>query len=79
MIFISRNFLSGTGDINIPMIMGMSEVISRVAFANILTAFIGVYGVWWATGLNWLITSLIGIIRVATGKWKTKSIIQSGS
>lgn len=75
-IFISRNFLSGTGDIHIPMIMGFTEVVCRVFFANILSINFGYRGVWWATALNWAITSLVGIFRVASGKWKTKSIIQ---
>jgi putative MATE family efflux protein len=75
MIFITRNFLSGTGDIHIPMIMGITEVICRVLFANVLTMEIGPYGIWWATGLNWFVTCLVGIFRYASGKWKTKSII----
>lgn len=75
MIFVSRNFLSGTGDINIPMVMGITEVICRVILANVLTIYIGFYGIWWATAINWFITSLVGIIRVETGKWKTKSIV----
>lgn len=77
MIFITRNFLSGTGDINIPMIMGITEMVCRVVLANVLTLFLSFYGIWWATALNWFITSLVGIIRVASGKWKTKSLVHS--
>ncbi len=77
LIFVSRNFLSGTGDINVPMIMGITEVICRVLLANVLTALIGFTGIWWATGLNWFLTSLVGLISVATGRWKTKSIIRA--
>jgi putative MATE family efflux protein len=75
MIFITRNFLSGAGDIHIPMIMGFTEVICRVSFALILPTFIGFYGIWWATALNWTLTSFVGMLRVASGKWKNKSII----
>ncbi len=77
LIFVSRNFLSGTGDINVPMIMGITEVICRVLLANVLTSLIGFTGIWWATGLNWFITSLVGLISVATGRWKTKSIVRA--
>jgi putative MATE family efflux protein len=77
MIFITRNFLSGTGDISIPMIMGITEMACRVILANVLTLFLSYYGIWWATALNWFITSLVGITRVATGKWKTKSLVHS--
>lgn len=77
MIFVSRNFLSGAGDISVPMVMGITEVICRVLLANVLTMMIGFTGIWWATGLNWFITSLVGIFRVASGKWETKSIVRS--
>ena len=76
MIFVSRNFLSGAGDINVPLMMGICEVICRVLLAIILPVYIGVYGIWWATAINWAITAFVGIMRVFSGKWKTKSIIQ---
>lgn len=79
LIFVSRNFLSGTGDINVPLVMGITEVICRVLLANVLTLIIGFTGIWWATGLNWFITSLVGIFRVASGKWEKKSIVQASS
>ncbi len=75
LIFVSRNFLSGTGDIKVPMAMGITEVICRVLLANVLTHMIGFTGIWWATGLNWLITSLVGIFSVASGRWEKKSIV----
>jgi len=76
MIFITRNFLSGTGDILIPMIMGFTEVIFRVISANILSNYIGYRGVWWATAITWVLTAGVGIFRVKSGKWKNKSILR---
>ncbi|MGB4659074.1 MAG: MATE family efflux transporter [Mobilitalea sp.] len=76
-IFITRNFLSGTGDIHIPMIMGLCEVVCRVFFANVLSHYIGFTGIWWATAMTWSFTSLIGLYRVASGRWKTKSIVSN--
>ncbi|NLP34517.1 MAG: MATE family efflux transporter [Clostridiales bacterium] len=75
MIFITRNFLSGVGDIKVPMIMGISEVIFRISLAYLFTALIGFKGIWWATSVNWFFTSFVGIIRIASGKWKNKSIV----
>lgn len=77
MIFVSRNFLSGAGDIRIPLVMGFTEVVCRVILANVLTIPLGFYGIWWATAINWLITALVGILRVASGKWKNKSIVKA--
>lgn len=77
MIFISRNFLSGTGDIQFTMLMGVSEVVCRVALSVILVNFVSFYGIWWATGLTWTITGAIGIIRYSLGIWKTKAIVNN--
>lgn len=76
MIFVSRNFLSGVGDIRIPMVMGLTEVLCRVIVANVLSVKIGYSGIWWATAITWLITCAVGSARVASGKWKNKSIIK---
>ena len=75
MIFITRNFLSGSGDINVPMIMGFIEVVCRVAFSSFIAAQIGFKGIFWATALTWFITGIIGTIRVLSGKWKGKSVV----
>lgn len=76
MIFTSRNFLSGTGDIIVPLVMGITEVICRVLLVIILPRYLGVYGIWWATAINWTITSLVGMLRVESGKWKTKALVK---
>jgi len=77
MIFISRNFLSGTGDMNITMVMGAIEVVCRVVLASVMVNFVSFYGIWWATGLTWLIAGLVGIGRYMSGKWKTKAIVNN--
>lgn len=77
MIFISRNLLSGAGDVNVSMLMGLTEVICRVLFASILSKRIGYSGIWWATGLTWMFTSFVGIIRYYSGRWKYKSVVHN--
>lgn len=76
MIFVTRNFLSGTGDIHIPMVMGITEVICRVLFASLIADYIGFRGIFWATALTWFFTGILGIVRVASGKWKNKAVIK---
>lgn len=75
LIFVTRNVLSGAGDVKVPMAMGLTEVICRVLFANVLSLLIGYQGIWWATGLTWMLTSFVGLARYFSGKWKSKSII----
>lgn len=73
-IFVSRNLLSGAGDVKVPMFMGLIEVVCRVLFANILSVWFGYQGIWWATGFTWFVTSIVGYVRYLSGKWKYKSI-----
>jgi putative MATE family efflux protein len=73
-IFITRNFLSGAGDINFPMVMGFAEVICRVLFSNIISRQIGFKGIYWATVLTWLLTGLLGVLRILSGRWKNKAV-----
>ena len=75
MIFVTRNLLSGAGDVKIPMVMGFTEVVSRVIVSLVLASFIGYNGIWWATGLTWFFTSIVGLIRYYSGKWKNKSVV----
>ncbi len=75
MIFITRNFLSGSGDIQVPMVMGFTEVICRVAFSSFLAAQLGFRGIFWATAITWFVTGIVGILRVLSGKWKGKSVV----
>lgn len=75
LIFVTRSFLTGAGDVKIPMMMGFTEILGRVLFANVLSFYFGYYGIWWATGLTWVITSAVGCLRIISGKWKDKSIL----
>lgn len=75
MIFVTRNFLSGAGDIRIPMIMGIVEVICRVTFSRTLSDLIGYKGIFLATALTWAVTGMFGTLRVISGKWKNKSVV----
>lgn len=75
MIFVTRNLLSGAGDVKIPMVMGLTEVVSRVLVSLVLASFIGHRGIWWATGLTWFFTSIVGLARYYSGKWKNKSVV----
>lgn len=70
-IYITRGTLNGAGDSKFALMGGCIEVIGRVCFAKPLTMVgtIGVYGIWIATGLTWLATGMMGIIRYKQGKW----------
>lgn len=79
LIFVTRNFLSGAGDIKLPMIMGLIEVVVRVAVSIYLSRIIGFHGIFWASALTWLATGIFGSIRVLSGKWMNKSVVSSST
>ncbi len=75
MIYVTRGLLNGAGDALYAMINGFIEVAGRVGFANslVLVSAIGVWGIWWATGLTWVITGAASVLRYKQGKWKNMS------
>lgn len=79
LIFVTRNFLSGAGDIKITMVMGLVEIVVRVSVSIFLSRAIGFYGIFWATALTWFVTGIVGSIRVISGKWMNKSIVTSNT
>lgn len=77
-IYITRGLLNGAGDTIYSFINGVIEVTGRVCFSAPLTkiSFIGVWGVWLATALTWLITGVASFIRYQQGYWKEKSVVR---
>lgn len=77
MIYTTRGTLNGVGDAAYAMMVGLVEVIGRVGFSAILVtiSFIGVWGIWYTSGLTWFITGLFSFIRYKQGKWKRMSLI----
>lgn len=78
MIYVTRGLLNGAGDAYYAMFNGAVEVIGRIGFANLLVLIpaIDLWGVWWATGLTWLITGIASVLRYRQGKWKYMSVVE---
>lgn len=72
-----RGILNGVGDALFALINGVVEVVIRVILPVALTgiACIGVWGIWWATGLSWLISAVFCVWRYVSWKKKLKAII----
>ncbi len=64
-IHIPRGVLNGCGDAKFALINGLTEVVCRILFANLLVniPLIGVWGIWWAGGLTWTFTAAVCIFR----------------
>lgn len=88
MIYVPRSVLNGCGDTGFAIINGLSEVICRVLYSQILTRIpqilifgfsipLGFWGIWLTTGLTWATTAIVCIIRWHSGIWKKKSIVKN--
>lgn len=77
MIYITRGLLNGAGDTVYSFLNGIIEMAGRIGLAGPLTkiAGIGVWGIWLATGLTWLITGVVSAIRYRQGTWREKSVV----
>lgn len=73
-IYMTRGVLNGVGDAAFAMINGIVEVIGRITIPVLMTAipFIGVWGIWWATGVTWLISAAFCVLRYYT--WTRKKM-----
>ncbi len=76
MIYVARSVLNGAGDAIFAMINGFVEVIGRVGFAIPLTMIpaIGMWGIFFTTGLTWALTGIISMMRYGKGRWARKVV-----
>lgn len=74
-LMLEQNMLRSAGDVSMTMVLGISEVVTRVAFAYLFSGIWGYIGVFWATPLTWIIAAVIGYVRYLSGKWMQKGLV----
>lgn len=67
---IYHNVLRASGDVKMTLAMGMSEVVTRISFTFLFTAWMGYWGLWWVSPITWVCAVAIGAIRYYSGKWE---------
>lgn len=77
-IHVTRGFLNGAGDTAYALFNGLVEVVCRVSLSITLTqiALISYRGIWITTCVTWLVTAVVGVVRVRQGKWKKKALLE---
>ncbi|MBO7401622.1 MAG: MATE family efflux transporter [Lachnospiraceae bacterium] len=77
-IHIPRGILNGIGDAGFALINGLTEVVCRILFANLLVNIpaVGLWGIWWAGALTWIFTSAVCNIRCHLKIGKDPSVRQ---
>ena len=78
MIYVARSVLNGAGDAVYSMINGLMEIAGRIGFAVPLTKIpmIGMWGIFYTTGLTWALVGIVSIARYKQGKWIHKGLIK---
>lgn len=71
-LVVYHNILRAAGDVKLTVMMGVSEVITRIGFTFLFTAWFGYYGLWWVSPLTWCCAAAVGAIRYYSGKWQDK-------
>lgn len=74
---IYHNILRAAGDVKVTVLMGVSEVITRIGFSFLFSAWFGYYGLWWVSPLTWTCAALVGAIRYYSGRWQKKALIST--
>ncbi len=71
-IYVTRGMLNGAGDAGFAFMNGLVEMMGRICFAKPLTLIpkVGVWGVWLATAMTWLLAGSFSLWRYSQGKWK---------
>lgn len=72
-IYMSRGVLNGVGDAMFSFINGIVEVACRVALPLLVVMLpgMGLWGIWWTTGLTWMISGLVCYSRYVW--WRRKN------
>lgn len=76
--FTLPNSLRASGDVRFTMIVSISSMfILRISFGYILGIIfnLGVIGVWLAMGADWMLRSIIYVLRFKNGKWREFKVI----
>lgn len=77
-LVVYHNILRSAGDVPVTILMGVSEIITRITFTFLFTALMGYYGLWWVSPLTWCCAMLVGCVRYYSGKWQEKAERQRG-
>lgn len=77
LLFVGNGLLRGAGDMGAFMLSSMSNLFSRVIIAYLLAHFIGASAIWCSIPIGWGIGSLFSYLRIRSGKWKQKSLVEA--
>lgn len=75
-LVVYHNILRASGDVFVTILMGVSEVITRIGLSFLLPEFMGHWGLWFVSPLTWVCAMLVGGVRYYSNTWEKKVIQQ---
>ena len=77
LMFTVGGVMRGAGDTLIPMFISLFSLwIIRVPSAFLLSARMGVTGIWWSMPTGWMVGLVLSYLYYLTGSWKRKSVVR---
>lgn len=72
-LVVYHNILRASGDVSVTVLMGISEVITRIGCAFLLPQIFGYRGLWFVSPVTWICAALVGAVRYYSGTWEKKA------
>ena len=76
-MFVGNGLLRGAGDMGAFMLSSISNLVTRVVIAYLLAYFIGSSAIWWSIPIGWGIGSIFSFLRIRSGKWKARKLLEN--
>lgn len=73
-LVIFQNFLRAAGDVLFTLLMGVSEIITRVGLALLLPGVVGYIGLWFVSPITWVVAAIVGLARYYSNAWKKMAL-----
>ena len=76
-IYMTRGILNGVGDALFAFINGVVEMLCRIFIPMLIVMIpmVGLWGIWWTTGITWFISAAFCLMRYVSWRKKTASAI----
>ena len=72
-LVIFQSFLRSVGDVTFTLMMGVSEIVTRVVFSFLFPALVGYIGLWFVSPITWVVAMIVGLSRYYSKAWMKKA------
>lgn len=69
-LVVYHNILRASGDVMVTVLMGVSEIVTRIGCALLFSRLFGYRGLWFVSPLTWVCAMLVGAVRYYSGAWE---------